>query len=435
LIHFLHTLLQQLQWLLLHLLLVRSLELALAKVMAAVSHHASLLEVTSLVVTTPRLKSGTFVSAPHFSSVAAFLTSVAGSQNVKLDLAFALLAYQSALATADSNEAVRLGTEAAAFLDRNNRNRLEPVHEITYKKGGGIGKTSTAYALTSLIGHASRGRTVHSGDLACEQCQRGNGNFADCVTVAGHDGSLFSGSCTNCAFPNRYKGCSFFNGAAIGPRASVAPTANAVATRAITRPRALTQPSGRRTDVQVVIPAPVATPSPVASREATPSSVADSINDLNISATPSRGHSRTQSSPAAVQDITYFEITIDRALQMSPVDQAAYVYASIGGWRTGSSRAPAWSSGSGVVTFEMLINPSYYEGRLPMLAAVHEQDREAMENQAIGPNDFVTLTSYGQATLGANSMRTRCLVFLYRRYMNEWRERRNVRYSSESDGR
>lgn len=136
-----------------------------------------------------------------------------------------------------------------------------------------------------------------------------------------------------------------------------------------------------------------------------------------------------------MQNISYAEITVDRALQMSPVDQAAYVHASIGGWRDGASRAPAWSSGNGVVTFEMLINPSYYDGRLTLLAAVHEQDREAMENQTIGPNDFVTLTSYGQATLGANSMRARCLLFLYRRYMNEWRDRRNVRYSSEAEDR
>jgi hypothetical protein len=355
------------------------------------------------------------------------LTSVAGNKNVKLDLAFALLAYQSALATADSNEAVRLGTEAAAFLDRNNRNRLEPVHEIAFKKGKGIGKTSTAYALTSLIGHASRDRTIHSGDSACEQCKRGNGNFADCVTVAGRDGSLFSGSCTNCAFPNRYKGCSFYNGSAIGPSKAVAtaPTAHDVATRAVTRPRAATQPS-RHPEVQVVISPrrPTVSPSPEVanttdqstpgpSRHATPEFIANEL--ARVSLTPStRGHSRTSSAPATTIDPT--QVTISQALRMSWGDAAQFVRASIGGWRSGASRAPAWTSGNGVVVFEMLVNPSYHIRPLQLLDGVAQQDREDLESRAIGNHEFVTLTSYGQQTLGATSIRAHALVYLYTDY-------------------
>lgn len=365
--------------------------------------------------------------------VAAFLTFATGAKSHKLDLTFALQAYYSAMHLAESGEQIRLGVATEAFLDRNNIQLMEPWNTATFRPNkSDTQRTNGAYGMTAFLGHLARGRTVNSGDEACNNCKKGSGNFAECVTANGPDGELFSGACTNCAFPNRYRTCSHYNGQALGP--SRAPVATSSATQA---PR-------RRQDVQVVIPVPHRR---VASASATPESVADSMGNMALGSpsratpTPSTpGHSRGHSVPvvnspvASLGNGTPRRATVAELQAMSPLQQANYILENIGGWRESSSTAPAWSSGNMRVNFEMLVNPVYVaERRLVLIDAIHAQDHEIFRDRTVGPRDFVTLTSYGQAALGANSIRAHVLLFLWGEYTNQWRARRNRRYSSETE--
>jgi hypothetical protein len=65
----------------------------------------------------------------------------------------------------------------------------------------------------------------------------------------------------------------------------------------------------------------------------------------------------------------------------------------------------------------MLVNPTYHVRPLQLLDGIVEQDRVDFESRAISNHKFVTLTSYGQSTLGATSIRAHALVFLYTSYM------------------
>jgi hypothetical protein len=62
-------------------------------------------------------------------------------------------------------EDIRLGTEAEAFLDRNNDPNLHPSQEITSKKTSGSSKTSGSYTLTFLFAHSARGRVIYSSRI------------------------------------------------------------------------------------------------------------------------------------------------------------------------------------------------------------------------------------------------------------------------------
>jgi hypothetical protein len=440
------------------LLLDPSLELALAAAMAAASHHTSLPTEKDLAATIPQLRSRICVSETPPCKSCSVLTPVAGSKSIKLDLAFALQAFESALATADSREAVQLGTEAAAFLDRNNRNSLEPTHKITFKKGDGTGKTATAYGLTSLIGHASRCRTVHSGNSAYNQCQRGKGNFSDCVTATGQNGDLFSGACTNCAFPNRYKDCSFFNGSSIGPSRAVAtaPTANQVATRAITRPRAATQPSRHP---QVVVETRRPPPSTVAgssrsatpvslarsSRNATPDSIADDLYNVSISPV-GRGHTRGQSAPVnssppvgSPDPVASFERrvpatpvpTLREAAEGTYQLQQAYILAHIEWIPSGRTEATAWRDGSLDLIFEHFVNPSDSELTRATIEDAIDFDLTSSYVDFQDGDTWVIASATARALVGVGRITISALRLLHRRYRDTDRIRRQARYSSE----
>jgi hypothetical protein len=65
----------------------------------------------------------------------------------------------------------------------------------------------------------------------------------------------------------------------------------------------------------------------------------------------------------------------------------------------------------------MLVNPAYHVRPLQLLDGIAEQDRADFKSRAISNHEFVTLTSYGQSTLRATSIRAHALVFLYTSYM------------------
>ncbi|THY67290.1 hypothetical protein D6C86_10586 [Aureobasidium pullulans] len=110
-----------------------------------------------------------------------------------------------------------LGTETGRFFDPRNRAHLIPSYDIEIAaKSSGKSKLNAPYALATLMAHASKDRRVRTGS-ACDGCKKGNGKFKDCVTASDADGDLFSGACTNCANGNRYKRCSLYNGAPLGP--------------------------------------------------------------------------------------------------------------------------------------------------------------------------------------------------------------------------
>lgn len=389
------------------------------------------------------------------------LTSVAGAKSQKLDLAFALQAYESAMALAESGEQYNLGVGAQAFLDRNNHNFLVPTHHPTFKKGDGRGKTNTAYGLTSLIGHTSRRRTIHRGSHACDQCQRGKGNFADCVTVATDQNSLFSGACTNCAGPNRYKDCSFYSGEALGP--AKAPVAGPVSgTRLVTRSRAATQPK-RNVEVQVVIPV---------SRRARASTVADSARSATP-LSPVAGSSRHESPPDNLYNLslspqprrqgppsTIPESSPPPAIASSPLPAVASssgdlpaaggVFATGGiqhlqllprseqqefirseiTWMENSHIAAAWREGNTELSFQHLVNPGITRGRRLEPSDALAQGQPGL-TQSLLATDILIISPYGVSNTGATRISARALGLLYLLYRTEWAiDRRHTRYSS-----
>lgn len=171
---------------------------------------------------------------------------------------------------AHNGEKFNLGTETGRFFELRNRSYLIPAHDIEIAaKNSGKSKLNAPYALATLLAHASKDRRVRTGS-ACDGCKKGNGKFKDCVTASDADGDLFSGACTNCANGNRYKRCSLYNGAPLGPvqdRSStqaVASSSKTVASssKAATRsdgPHTRSQASSSKgKEVQVVVSGPSA---------------------------------------------------------------------------------------------------------------------------------------------------------------------------------
>jgi hypothetical protein len=148
--------------------------------------------------------------------VLTFVFAVGTKQRLDLQFLRETLASIRALDQA-GNRPTGLGSELVPFFATDSL--LDPIHEPEWVAGKSSARLkSSAYSYSTTLASASRGRVIHTGSSACEECQRGKGNFKDCITASSKNGPLFHGACTSCAFPNRWRSCSFVrNGPASVP--------------------------------------------------------------------------------------------------------------------------------------------------------------------------------------------------------------------------